>query len=370
MVVPSPFVYWAQTDKIITLKIDLKNVVKPDVDIIDNKIKFYGKGIGAHGETQYGFSLDLFSSLKSDHEQSPTIRLYDNRVELILKKEKDAWWPRLTAQPQKPAWLKINFDLWKSEDGVDSDEEARDVMKDYPGMYDQLHKEEMGYRKEDFKKVYLIVYNLFQFIGFTNVLAVMGVRYAKLEYESVTDTYEHVGSAMKFLQLMQYLEVMHPMFGYTKGGVLVPFLQTSGRAFVLFVMIEAEPRMQTKPVVFYLFLIWGLIEVVRYPFYITQIYKKEIYLLTWLRYTLWIPLYPLGILCESIVILRNIPYFEETQKFSVSMPNEWNFAFHLPSLMRVYLLVLTFPGMFFVMSHMHKLRTVKLKPKVIIKKSK
>ncbi|XP_013164422.1 PREDICTED: very-long-chain (3R)-3-hydroxyacyl-CoA dehydratase-like, partial [Papilio xuthus] len=194
--------------------------------------------------------------------------------------------------------------------------------------------------------------------------------YAKLEYESVTDTYEHVGSAMKFLQLMQYLEVMHPMFGYTKGGVLVPFLQTSGRAFVLFVMIEAEPRMQTKPVVFYLFLIWGLIEVVRYPFYITQIYKKEIYLLTWLRYTLWIPLYPLGILCESIVILRNIPYFEETQKFSVSMPNEWNFAFHLPSLMRVYLLVLTFPGMFFVMSHMHKLRTVKLKPKVIIKKSK
>ncbi|XP_013140492.1 PREDICTED: very-long-chain (3R)-3-hydroxyacyl-CoA dehydratase [Papilio polytes] len=370
MVVPSPFVYWAQTDKLITLKIDLKNVVKPDVDIVDNKIKFFGKGIGAHGETQYGFNLDLFSSLKSDDDQTTTIKLFDNRVELILKKEKDAWWPRLTAQPQKPAWLKINFDLWKSEDGIDSDDEARDVMKDYPGMYDQLHKEEMGYRKEDFKKVYLIVYNLFQFIGFTYVLAVMGVRYAKLEYDSVADTYEHVGSAMKFLQLMQYLEVMHPMFGYTKGGVLVPFLQISGRAFVLFVMIEAEPRMQTKPVVFYLFLIWGLIEVVRYPFYITQIYKKEIYLLTWLRYTLWIPLYPLGILCESIVILRNIPYFEETQKFSVSMPNEWNFAFHLPSLMRVYLLVLTFPGMFFVMSHMHKLRTVKLKPKVIIKKSK
>lgn len=65
MVVPSPFVYWAQTDKLITLKIDLKNVVKPDVDIVDNKIKFFGKGIGAHGETQYGFNLDLFSSLKS-----------------------------------------------------------------------------------------------------------------------------------------------------------------------------------------------------------------------------------------------------------------------------------------------------------------
>jgi hypothetical protein len=46
--------------------------------------------------------------------------------------------------------------------------------------------------------------------------------------------------------------------------VLVPFLQVSGRAMVLFAMIEAEPRMQTKPVVFYLFIVWSLIEVVRY----------------------------------------------------------------------------------------------------------
>ncbi|CAK1581212.1 unnamed protein product [Parnassius mnemosyne] len=372
MIVPSPFVYWAQTDKCITLKIDLKNVVNPDVNVSDNSIKFSGKGIGAHGETQYGFSLDLFSSLKSNNDgnQDPIVRVFENRVELVLQKQKASWWPRLTAQPQKPAWLKINFDLWKSEDGQDSDDEARDVMRDYPGMYDRLHQEEMGYRKEDLKKVYLVIYNLFQFIGFVYVLAVMGVRYAKLEYESVSDTYEHVGPAMKFLQLMQYLEVMHPMFGYTKGGVLVPFLQVSGRAFVLFAMIEAEPRIQTKPVVFYLFLIWSLIEIVRYPFYISQIYKKEIYILTWLRYTMWIPLYPLGILCESIVILRNVPYFEETQRFTVSLPNEWNFAFHFPSFLRIYLLVLTFPGMFFVMSHMHKLRTVKLKPKVIIKKSK
>lgn len=108
----------------------------------------------------------------------------------------------------------------------------------------------------------------------------------------------------------------------------------------------------------------------RYPFYITQLYKKEIYILTWLRYTLWIPLYPLGVLCESIVILRNIPYFEETQKFTIALPNEWNFAFHMPSFLRVYLLLLTFPGLYFVMKHMHKLRTMKLKPKIVIKKSK
>lgn len=107
---------------------------------------------------------------------------------------------------------------------------------------------------------------MFQFIGFLYVLCVMSVRYSKYEVDSMTSTYEHVGSAMKFLQLMQFLEVMHPIFGYTKGGVMQPFLQVTGRAIVLFAMIEAEPRMQTKPVVFYLFIIWSSIEIVRYEY--------------------------------------------------------------------------------------------------------
>ncbi|KAJ2949608.1 hypothetical protein O0L34_g15530 [Tuta absoluta] len=373
MVIPSPFVYWAQTENVVSLKIDLKNVTEPNVKVLEESVRFSALGTGAHGQSQYEFALDFYSPVKTSETNGgtpQTVKVFDNRVEIFLQKEKATWWPRLTAQPQKPAWLKINFDLWKSEDPMDSDEEKRDVMKDYPGMYDRLHKEELGYRKEDMKKVYLIIYNLFQFIGYFYVLAVMGVRYAKLEYDSVGNTYEHVGSAMKFLQLMQYLEVMHPLFGYTKGGALVPFLQVSGRAFVLFAMIEAEPRMQTKPVIFYLFLVWSMIEVVRYPYYISQLYKKEIYILTWLRYSMWIPLYPLGILCESIIILRNIPYFEETQRFTISLPNEWNFAFHLPTFLRVYLLILTFPGMYLVMAHMRKLRISKLKPKVrVIKKT-
>lgn len=74
---------------------------------------------------------------------------------------------------------------------------------------------------EDLKKVYLIIYNLFQWIGFMYILTVMAVRYTKLEYASVPDTYEHVGSAMKFLQLLQYLEVMHPLFGYTRVRPLI-----------------------------------------------------------------------------------------------------------------------------------------------------
>lgn len=370
MLIPSPFVYWAQTESAVSLKIELKNVVNPDLKVLDNKVNFSALGIGARGESQYEFSLDLFSNVKPSNEQITVLRVFDNRVDVVLQKVKPSWWPRLTAQPQKPAWLKINFDLWKTEDGQDSDDDRRDIMQDYPGMYDRLHQEEMGYRREDLKKVYLVMYNLFQFVGYMYVLTVIAVRYVRYDYESVVGTYENVGAAMKFLQLLQYLEVMHPLFGYTKGGAVVPFFQVSGRAFVLFLMIDAEPRMQTKPVVFYLFVMWTMIEVVRYPYYISQLYKKEIYILTWLRYTMWIPLYPLGILCEAIVIMRNIPYFEETGRFTIAMPNEWNFTFDMPTFLRVYLLFLSLPGMYLVTTHMHRLRTKKLKPKIVIKKTK
>lgn len=233
-------------------------------------------------------------------------------------------------------------------------------MKDYPDMFNQLQKEELGFRKENLKKVYLILYNLFQFVGFMYILIVMGIRWYRDGPASMPGTYEAVGNAYKFVQLIQYLEVMHPLFGYVKGGALFPFMQISGRAFVLFAMIDYEPRMMTKPVVFYLFIIWGIIEIVRYPYYLTQLLKIELSFLTWLRYSLWIPLYPLGVLCEGIIILRNLPYFEETKRLSTPLPNKWNLAFHMPTFMYLYLIFLILPGIFFVMTHMQTIRSKKI----------
>jgi very-long-chain (3R)-3-hydroxyacyl-CoA dehydratase len=51
--------------------------------------------------------------------------------------------------------------------------------------------------------------------------------------DSMEGTYEAVGGAMKFCQLMQFLEVMHPLFGYTKGGVLTPLIQVTVNGTVM-----------------------------------------------------------------------------------------------------------------------------------------
>ena len=84
-----------------------------------------------------------------------------------------------------------------------------------------------------------------------------------MHLESIPNAYQAVHNALKFCQLMQILEIFHPLFGYTKGGLMEPIVQVGGRFLVLFCLIEAEPRIQTKPVIFYLILCWSVIELFR-----------------------------------------------------------------------------------------------------------
>ncbi|KAH8356955.1 very-long-chain (3R)-3-hydroxyacyl-CoA dehydratase 3 [Drosophila serrata] len=353
----SPFVYWSQTKNTLLLKVDLKDAKGAIADFSPVSVNFSANGYGARGVNAYKFQLHFYSLID---DETASFVVSDNKIELQIRKLEPAWWPRLVATPQKPHWLKIDFDRWRTEDDAELEEKPRDVREDYEQEYAELQKRELGYIKEKTKKVYMIFYNLAMFVGYLYMVAVMGVLYYRDGTESIGKMYANVGNAFKFVQLLQYLEVMHPLFGYTKGSPVVPFFQVSGRNFILFLMIDMEPRMHAKPVVFYVFVIWSLVELVRYPFYLAQLLGREVGLLTWLRYTIWIPLYPMGILCEGIIILRNIPYIDETKRFTVEMPNTWNITFDMVLFLKIYLLLLILPGSYMVMSHMAKLRAKKL----------
>lgn len=49
------------------------------------------------------------------------------------------------ATPQKPHWLRIDFDRWHTEDDGELTEPARDVREDYVEEYNNLQKQEIGY---------------------------------------------------------------------------------------------------------------------------------------------------------------------------------------------------------------------------------
>lgn len=328
-------------------------------------LEAYGFTSADSGPHKYGFELDLFEAIDVSESQE-NVHLSGSKLIFVLKKsDATIWWPRLSAQPQKQDWIFVDDENWTSPPvdlHQESQREYRDIRVDYPGIDDRLHEVELGYRKMNPKSIYLFIYNLFQFIGYLFILTVLVISYYRDGfYDTVERTFQNVGNAMKFCQLLQYLEVMHPMFGYTKGSPLYPFLQVTGRNFVLFFMIDAEPRIQTKPVIFLLFICWSIVECVRYPYYVLSVIKFEISLVTWLRYTMWVPLYPLGAFLEGVVILRNIPFFEETKKFTVSMPNKWNYTFCMSTFMKYYLIFGLLPGIYFMMRYMSKVREKKLK---------
>lgn len=226
-------------------------------------MEFGARGVGARGLNDYAFTIDFNAPIDT---KKSTHKITDNRVDFNIVKTENAWWPRLV--PIKPFWLKIDHDRFQSEEIQDDEEEEEqqqqpNIMNDYKNLYEKLQKEEIGYKKEDFQKVYLTVYNLIMYVGFMYIVCVLSVRYLKEGTESFSGTYGAVGPAMCFLTLLQLLEVLHPIFGYVKGGYLIPLLQIGGKLLVVIFMIDYEPRIQTMPVTFYLFMAWSAAEIVR-----------------------------------------------------------------------------------------------------------
>ena len=158
----------------------LINPQNVNVKLEEKKLKFFADGEGARGLNSYGFSIDFHSAIDPEvtmnfpnhsfliiitmnlfHQmttvyntkiidfQKSDYKIIERQIDFALYKKSSGRWPRLTGQPQKPPWLKIDFDKLTNDDVEDEEieEVMRDICQDYPDMYDKLHKEEYGYRK-------------------------------------------------------------------------------------------------------------------------------------------------------------------------------------------------------------------------------
>ena len=54
-------------------------------------------------------------------------------------------------------------------------------------------------------------------------------------------------------------------------------------------------------------------------------FALEVY--TWCRYTLFIPLYPVGMLAEMVLMAKSLPYLKSQKLNSIALPNALNFGF-------------------------------------------
>lgn len=350
----TPRVYWAQRHKEIYLRVELSDVQDLDVSIKEHILHFTAQGHGAKGSNEYKFSLEFLEPVKD----KPVFKATQREVNITVQKVESQWWERLTWQLKKPVFLAPDFDRWLDE----SDAELELKEKE-----DQITKVSMESRVpqdhfHNLKRGYLFMYNLVQFLGFSWIFVNMTVRLFILGQDSFYDTFHSIADMMYFCQILAVAEIVNPAIGLVKTGVIPAVIQVVGRNVILFVIFGSLEEMQNKAVVFFVFYLWSMIEIFRYPFYMLSCIDTEWKTLTWLRYTIWMPLYPLGVLAEAVAVVQSLAIFNETRLFSINLPWPLRMSISFALILQIYL-VFMFLGLFINFRHLYKQRIKRFRTK-------
>ncbi|XP_029991966.1 very-long-chain (3R)-3-hydroxyacyl-CoA dehydratase [Sphaeramia orbicularis] len=339
----TPHVYWAQRHDDIYLRVELTDAQNISVKVHENVLRFRAQGRGAKGQNEYEFSLEFLLPVKPEISYKSTQR----QVNITLQKEQRGWWEKLTVHERKPVFLAPDFDRWLDESDAEMEiQEREEKLKAKHGPDNAFDNPKLGF---------LFSYNLVQFLGFSWIFINMTVRLFIFGQDFLYDTFHSISKVMFFCQILASVEVLNAAFGVVRTRVLPSLIQVVGRNFILFIIFGSLEEMQNKPVVFFVFYLWSSIEIIRYPFYLLSYCDIEWKTLTWLRYTVWIPLYPLGVLAEAVAVIQAIPMFDETKLFSIPLPKPIGTSVSFSYILYIYLVLMVL-GLYINFCHLYKLR--------------
>jgi very-long-chain (3R)-3-hydroxyacyl-CoA dehydratase len=143
---------------------------------------------------------------------------------------------------------------------------------------------------------YLALYNTVQFGGWSMVLFKCIMHAVNPKQGSL---WSSAGYLLTSFQNLALLEAAHSILGMVSSPIGTTAVQLFSRVMLVHA-IKYVPSIQKDSNMFLWFLCfaWSITEVVRYSFYACSTVKINISWLTFLRYTLFIALYPLGVLGE------------------------------------------------------------------------
>lgn len=201
--------------------------------------------------------------------------------------------------------------------------------------------------------VYLFLYNSLQAIGWAISLWRILISFSSTK--SVNGAYASAGELICFLQSVAFLEVFHGAIGIVPSGVLLPLMQWGGRTHFLLALVWSINEVQELPAVFITFFAWSLSEVIRYSHYaLNCIISTPPYWVTFLRYTVFIVLYPIGVAPgEMWLMYQALPFIKERNLYRDFLPfSYYNF---------VVVLLLLYPVLWLKLyMHLFKQRRSKL----------
>jgi len=209
-------------------------------------------------------------------------------------------------------------------------------------------------------KAYLILYNVLQVAGWTSLLLKLAP-YLSLQMKNSKASlmpapnpeslYQELGFELRLLQTAALLEVLHAALGLVRSNPIVVATQIVSRLAVLWLPVHHIKGSQTSPGISIMLTAWSVTEVIRYSYYAVGLCQFNISILTWLRYTLFIVLYPMGVTGELWCYYDSLPSLRSSNYMRLDLPNKFNFTFNLyaVTLMVMLYYIPGFPPMYFHM---------------------
>ncbi|KAI4368820.1 hypothetical protein MLD38_017335 [Melastoma candidum] len=162
--------------------------------------------------------------------------------------------------------------------------------------------------------LYIVAYNSLQSFGWS--LCLIRISISFLSTGSVSGAYASAGQLVCLLQVVAFLEVVHGALGIVPSGVSFPLMQWGGRSHFLLAIVRQIPEVQELPSVFITFVAWCCSDVIRYAQYTLNRLKICPPWVTYIRYTAFIVLYPLGIAPgEMWLMFQALPHIKETNLY-------------------------------------------------------
>lgn len=216
------------------------------------------------------------------------------------------------------------------------------------------------------KRAYLLAYNIAQIAAWCLVFMKAAVHVS--EKKTFDGLYNEVSYWLKIAQTAAILEIVHCMVGLVRSSVFTTLPQVASRLFILWIVTDSlimKDAANKHTVGFPMLLFaWTVTEIVRYSYYANALVDAIMAPLQWCRYTLFIVLYPMGVTGELISYYRAIPVAIKMNRFSIRLPNAYNFSVDFVWL-SYFIFMLYVPGFYHLYTYMLKQRSKVLgaKPK-------
>lgn len=210
------------------------------------------------------------------------------------------------------------------------------------------------------KSTYLLIFNITVVCGWAYVLSLcLSERYNGGDLWQI---WKAIETPLKLTQTAALLEVTSRV--WVVWGIMVAApAQIASRGVTIVPLGKHSIELNLMS----LLLAWSTTEIVRYSFFAFKELGMSPYPLLWLRYTTFIPLYPLGVASEMAMVALALPHIRKSQMWSISMPNAFNFAFDyfLFCLLAVAIYIPGFPMLYLHMLSQRKKVLGKTKAKLM-----